>query len=714
MGELPLVSCVMPTYGRPEYLHESLKFFLSQDYKNKELLIVNDCPGQTIVGDYPQVRIINCKKRFSSLGEKRNFAIQEAEGDWIAIWDDDDIYLPWRLTFTMQEIKEFQTPLYRPEDYWAYWGETVLHTNQCTPEWISHPLVIINKDLWKAVGGYPPISLTEDSALFKKVQEYLKVDWLTYPLNLNDRYMVMRGKSLYKHSSMGGGMLEPNTAPGKIHLTPKSISDDVLRSAVKRLIDIKLNQKADSQPENFRAMCNSDNNRFTNIVSKIDLYLDDLPLLHQKVGFGGLGRHGSLGYENQQVVINDRRIRHALSTHPPASLTYQLNEQYQRLETFVGFNDDVAWEITSADFNIYADGELVESAKKITPSDPLFKIEVNLRGVSELRLEVMTDLWNSCHAVWVEPKIFHKDSTNDGSSMFIDCLGRAEIELQKNETVEPAEICVATVASPEYETWLESFLASLKKHGDCENASVVVFCFNCSLKMKKLIDQYGAVCVNCHNLKQVNMASKSVMYSVSKVIPARTYLCLDVDMLILRSLRGIVDALSILPQDSILTCKDSANISTLEQALVGLYGSNRTELQQFAGRSALKLLDYPHVVNDGLIAASQSGMNSLDTVIRNFPDAASWVSMKSDSIPWRNQFVFNLALAKLDSTVLMNDTMNWQLNHQDVILDQEEGIVKTKATQSPVTCLHYNGGGRNKCQNIRKEYLLPVELCIKG
>lgn len=714
MEKLPLVSCVMPTYGRPEYLHESLEMFLSQDYENKELLIVNDCPGQTVVGDYPQVRIINCKKRFPSLGEKRNFAIQEAAGNWIAIWDDDDIYLPWRLSFTIQEIQEFQTPCYRSAEFWAYWGETALHHNQCIPGWFAHPLVTFHRDLWKAVGGYPPITLGEDSALFDKVHKYLKVDWLSYPLDAIDRFMVMRCKSLYEHTSVGGGGQKPCTEPGKIQLTPKTICDEVLRSAVQHLVSIRLDQKLDTQHNKPRDLHLSDASWFTDIVSKTDLYLDDLPLVKHNVGFGNLGRHGSLGYENQKVIVKERRIRHALSTHPPASLTYHLAGQYQKLETSVGFNDDVAWEITSADFNIYADGELVGAAKKITPGDPLFKIEANLQGAKELRLEVRTDQWDSCHAIWVEPLLFHKDSTKAGSSMLIDCLGRAEIEQLNNGTVEPSEICIATVASPEYETWLESFLASLKKHGGCEDALVVVFSFNCSSHMKKLIDQYGAVCVNCHNLTQVNMASKSVLYSVSKVISARTYLCLDVDMLVLRSLRGIVEALSILPQHTVLTCRDSANISNLEKALVGLYGSSRTELQQFAGRSALKLLDYPYVVNDGFIAATQSGMNRIDTVIRNFPNAASWVSMKSNSIPWRNQFVFNLALAKLGSTVLMNDTMNWQLNHQEVIFDKEDRIVKTKETRNPVTCLHYNGGGRNTHQNIRKEYLLPVELSAKG
>ncbi|QDV17105.1 putative glycosyl transferase [Gimesia panareensis] len=708
MEKIPLISCVMPTYGRPEYLHESLEMFLSQDYENKELLIVNDCPGQTIIGEYPQVRIINCKKRFHSLGEKRNFAIQEAAGNWIAVWDDDDIYLPWRLSFTMQEISEFQTPLYRPASFWAYWGETTLHSNQCTPEWISHPLVTMHKDLWEAVGGYPSITLCEDAALFKKIRNYLKVDWLTYPIDNTDRYMVMRGQSLYKHTSVRGGKQKPQTAPGDIYLTPKHINDDVLRSSTEQLINKRPNQKHDIQCSNskVRSLCNT--NWFTKRIS--NTFLDDLPLVKKKVGFGNLGRHGCLGYENGHVIVKNRRIKHSLSTHPPASLTYQLDGHYNSLESFVGFNDDVSGRTTSADFNIYADGELIESAKNISPGAPLFKIKADLRGTKELRLEVVSDQWDFCHAVWVEPLLIHEDAQNQITSDFIDCLGRAEIEIPNIETENVPDLCIATVASPEYETWLESFLTSLKMHSECEDALVAVFCFNCTPKMKQLIDQHGAVCVTCRNLAQINMASKSVLYSVSKVISAKKYLCLDVDMLILRPLGGILEALNILPPSSVLTCRDSANILNLKKALVGLYGSDPSELQKFAGESTLKLLDYPHVINDGLIAATQTAMNTIDTVIRNFPNAANWVSMKSNSIPWRNQFVFNLALAKLDCAVLIDSTMNWQLNHREIVIDKAEGSVKTKQNQKPVTCLHFNGGGRNKHQDFRKSFLVTEAL----
>ncbi len=40
------VSCIMPTYGRPDFVAQSVAMFLAQDYAEKELIILNDCPGR--------------------------------------------------------------------------------------------------------------------------------------------------------------------------------------------------------------------------------------------------------------------------------------------------------------------------------------------------------------------------------------------------------------------------------------------------------------------------------------------------------------------------------------------------------------------------------------------------------------------------------------------------------------------------------------------
>ena len=44
-----LISCIMPTYNRREFVSQAIYYFLHQDYPNKELIIVDD--GTDEVGD---------------------------------------------------------------------------------------------------------------------------------------------------------------------------------------------------------------------------------------------------------------------------------------------------------------------------------------------------------------------------------------------------------------------------------------------------------------------------------------------------------------------------------------------------------------------------------------------------------------------------------------------------------------------------------------
>ena len=46
---IPLVSCVMPTRNRRQFVGQSIWYFLRQDYPNKELIVVDD--GEDNVAD---------------------------------------------------------------------------------------------------------------------------------------------------------------------------------------------------------------------------------------------------------------------------------------------------------------------------------------------------------------------------------------------------------------------------------------------------------------------------------------------------------------------------------------------------------------------------------------------------------------------------------------------------------------------------------------
>jgi glycosyltransferase involved in cell wall biosynthesis len=163
------VSCLCPTYNRaPSHLRlvaEAVESFLRQDYPNKELIVLNDTPGQTLHFDHPQVRIVNTPFRCATLGEKRNLLVALATGELICVWDDDDISLPWRLSLSVVLLGEAE--YYNSGVYWWLNGATLEHAHGKGTGYFTS---IYRKSTYEQLGGTPTISLGEDYAMHEKLR----------------------------------------------------------------------------------------------------------------------------------------------------------------------------------------------------------------------------------------------------------------------------------------------------------------------------------------------------------------------------------------------------------------------------------------------------------------------------------------------------------------------------------------------------------------
>jgi glycosyltransferase involved in cell wall biosynthesis len=105
----PLVSCIMPTADRRVFAAHAIRYFLRQDYPNRELIVLDDGvdPIDDLMPPDPAIRYMRLNGR-RSLGAKRNLACQAARGDLIAHWDDDDWIAPWRLSYQVAAMREQQ------------------------------------------------------------------------------------------------------------------------------------------------------------------------------------------------------------------------------------------------------------------------------------------------------------------------------------------------------------------------------------------------------------------------------------------------------------------------------------------------------------------------------------------------------------------------------------------------------------------------------
>ncbi len=99
----PKVSVLFPIYRTNEqYLKEAIESILSQTFTDFELLIIDDCPNddrEAIVKAYAakDTRVIYHKNEHNEgISPTRNKLIDLARGEYLAVFDHDDISLPER------------------------------------------------------------------------------------------------------------------------------------------------------------------------------------------------------------------------------------------------------------------------------------------------------------------------------------------------------------------------------------------------------------------------------------------------------------------------------------------------------------------------------------------------------------------------------------------------------------------------------------------
>lgn len=158
MNDLPPVSALCLTYGRPNLLEEAIYSFLQQDYAGvKELIVLNDLEDQLLSFEHPEVRVINIPKRFRSLGEKRNASVALASHDILFPWDDDDIIMPNRLSFSIKHLSA--EPGYFNADSFFMRGTEVI-TNPISQ---AHASCCFTRAFFQRIGGYQSLGKGEDT-----------------------------------------------------------------------------------------------------------------------------------------------------------------------------------------------------------------------------------------------------------------------------------------------------------------------------------------------------------------------------------------------------------------------------------------------------------------------------------------------------------------------------------------------------------------------
>jgi glycosyltransferase involved in cell wall biosynthesis len=176
------VSCLMVTRGDRHRVRQSIKSFLNQTIISKELVIVTDVnPLEMLLikSEFSELSIqwifVKSEDKFT-LGQLRNLSVESARGQYIAQWDDDDLYDPSRLQHQIDLIEKTKSNACILSRWTVWWPK-------------KNRLFISGKRTWEGsivcirskMPRYPSLSKGEDTPLINELLSSNKVAFLDAP-----------------------------------------------------------------------------------------------------------------------------------------------------------------------------------------------------------------------------------------------------------------------------------------------------------------------------------------------------------------------------------------------------------------------------------------------------------------------------------------------------------------------------------------------------
>ena len=109
MHDFGLVSVIIPTYNRADYLIECVEAIRNQTYKNLEIIIISDGGTDSSEKDLAALgdsRILwyNLGYNYGRPAPARNYGLKLVKGEFICFCDDDDIWLEDKVEIQLRSL----------------------------------------------------------------------------------------------------------------------------------------------------------------------------------------------------------------------------------------------------------------------------------------------------------------------------------------------------------------------------------------------------------------------------------------------------------------------------------------------------------------------------------------------------------------------------------------------------------------------------------
>ncbi|MGA9542565.1 MAG: glycosyltransferase family 2 protein, partial [Candidatus Sulfotelmatobacter sp.] len=164
------VSVIIPYFNREEFIDEAVQSVLAQTLKPLEIIIVNDCSRESSrrhLDRYAATcKIVDLTTNVGLAGA-RNAGIRVAQGQFIALLDDDDIWLPNKLEVQRRYMEEhpecsavhcsvrafFSN---KPDEVWTFFGPGPMTLAQALTyhHWVIPSTLMVRTSVIRALGGF--------------------------------------------------------------------------------------------------------------------------------------------------------------------------------------------------------------------------------------------------------------------------------------------------------------------------------------------------------------------------------------------------------------------------------------------------------------------------------------------------------------------------------------------------------------------------------
>ena len=215
----PLVSVVMPAYNAEPYLADALDSALAQTHRQLEIIVVDDgsTDGTPDVlaryADEPRVRAV--RQENAGPAAARNRGLAEAQGQYVAFLDADDLWAPHKLEEQLALFRrsgalglvyslrhgrilndrgEWIDDAERNRDYARFRAAGRYCRGRCFRHvvediFIALSSVMIPRRVLDHVGGFDPDLITaEDRHLYARIAHDYEVDYVDEPLVVMRRH----------------------------------------------------------------------------------------------------------------------------------------------------------------------------------------------------------------------------------------------------------------------------------------------------------------------------------------------------------------------------------------------------------------------------------------------------------------------------------------------------------------------------------------------